>query len=172
VASRLAPGGLVAVWVTNAARFADLLTRPRDGVFNSEWDVEMVGEWTWLKVTTAGEPVVGVESKWRKPWERLLIARKRGGPGMEGVRMGAVQGKVIVSVPDVHSRKPNLRGLFEGLRVLPERYEALEVFARNLTAGWWAWGDEVLLFQRRECWVDGDEGEGDEEGGKNGGDTS
>jgi N6-adenosine-specific RNA methylase IME4 len=68
---------------------------------------------------------------------------------------GAVEGKVIVSVPDVHSRKPNLRGLFEGL--LPERYEALEVFARNLTAGWWAWGDEVLLFQRRECWVDGDE---------------
>jgi N6-adenosine-specific RNA methylase IME4 len=58
----------------------------------------------------------------------------------------------------VHSRKPNLRGLFEEL--LPERYEALEVFARNLTAGWWAWGDEVLLFQKRECWVEAGEGEG------------
>jgi N6-adenosine-specific RNA methylase IME4 len=154
------------VWVTNAGRFADLLTRPRDGVFEGEWDVEMVGEWTWLKVTKAGEPVVGVDSAWRKPWERLLIARKRGEGG------GAVKSKVIVSVPDVHSRKPNLRGLVEGLGLLPERYEALEGFARNLTAGWWAWGDEVLLFQRRECWVDEDEGERGEEGEEIGGDTS
>ncbi|KAK4126155.1 MT-A70-domain-containing protein [Parathielavia appendiculata] len=160
VASRLAPGGLVAVWVTNAARFADLLTRPRGGLFAAEWNVELVGEWTWLKVTTQGEPVVGVGSGWRKPWERLLIARKRGGRAMQGG--GLVPGKVIVSVPDVHSRKPNLRRLFEEL--LPKQYEALEVFARNLTAGWWAWGDEVLLFQRRECWVDGDEVEEEETG--------
>ncbi|KAK3902118.1 MT-A70-domain-containing protein [Staphylotrichum tortipilum] len=155
VASRLAPGALVAVWVTNAARFADLLTRPHAGGVFARWDVELVGEWTWLKVTAAGEPVVALESRWRKPWERLLIARKRGAAGG-----GPVEGKVIVSVPDVHSRKPNLRGLFEGL--LPERHEALEVFARNLTAGWWAWGDEVLLFQRKECWVD--QSEEDERG--------
>jgi N6-adenosine-specific RNA methylase IME4 len=157
VASRLAPGGLVAVWVTNAARFSELLTTPHTGVF-AEWDVELVGEWTWLKVTTSGEPVVPVESGWRKPWERLLVARKRGdaraGEG-EGMWSGAVGGKVIVAVPDVHSRKPNLRCLFE--EILPVPYAALELFARNLTAGWWAWGDEVLLFQRRECWVDSTE---------------
>ncbi|KAK4150923.1 MT-A70-domain-containing protein [Chaetomidium leptoderma] len=172
VASLLAPGGLVAVWVTNAARFAELLLTSSTssfssssgnnktrggggggGVFGELWDVELVGEWTWLKVTTAGEPVVGVGSAWRKPWERLLIARRRGAGGGGGG--GSVGGKVIVSVPDVHSRKPNLRGLFEEL--LPDKYEAMEVFARNLTAGWWAWGDEVLLFQRRECWVDEDE---------------
>ncbi|AEO55267.1 hypothetical protein MYCTH_37752 [Thermothelomyces thermophilus ATCC 42464] len=157
VASRLSPGGLVAVWVTNAARFADLLLGTGGGgggrgLF-SEWDVEPVGEWTWLKITAGGEPVVPVGSAWRKPWERLLIARKRTAAGEGGSRTGPVEGKVIAAVPDVHSRKPNLRGLFEEL--LPERYEALEVFARNLTAGWWAWGDEVLLFQRRECWVEG-----------------
>ncbi|KAG7287875.1 hypothetical protein NEMBOFW57_007392 [Staphylotrichum longicolle] len=85
VASRLAPGGLVAVWVTNAPRFVDLLTRPQGGVF-AEWDVELVGEWTWAKVTTAGEPVVAVGSAWRKPWERLLIARRRkkGAAGGDG----------------------------------------------------------------------------------------
>lgn len=166
VASRLAPGGLVAVWVTNAARFADLLlgagsgkNRRGDRGLFSEWAVEPVGEWTWLKITAGGEPVVPVDSAWRKPWERLLIARKkerknRSAVGEEGRTTGPVPGKVIAAVPDVHSRKPNLRRLFEEL--LPERYEALEVFARNLTAGWWAWGDEVLLFQRRECWVEGE----------------
>jgi N6-adenosine-specific RNA methylase IME4 len=156
VAAHLAADGLVAVWVTNAPRFTDLLLRPStssssrregggssggggDGVF-AEWGVELVGEWTWVKVTTGGEPVVAIHSAWRKPWERLLIARNkvsgRGGVGGPG-KAGAVRGKVIVSVPDVHSRKPNLRGLFEGEEgLLPEGYEALEVFARNLTAGW------------------------------------
>jgi hypothetical protein len=32
-------------------------------------------------------------------------------------------------------------------------YSALEVFARNLTAGWWACGDEVLKFNQDTWWV-------------------
>jgi protein JSN1 len=35
-----------------------------------------------------------------------------------------------------------------------QQYSAMEVFARNLTAGWWACGNEVLKFNARECWVD------------------
>ena len=153
VAAHLAPGGYVAVWVTNSARFTDLLLTASGGnssVFD-EWGVELVGEWTWLKITARGEPIVGLESVWRRPWERLLIARKKGFYGH--AMKGPVKDKVILAVPDAHSRKPNLRALFEE-ELLPERYEALEVFARSMTAGWWAWGDEVLLFQRRECWVD------------------
>ncbi|KAK4193723.1 MT-A70-domain-containing protein [Podospora australis] len=154
IASRLSSDGLVAVWVTNAARFTDLLTSPR-GVF-SEWDVELVGEWTWLKVTTHGEPIVSLDSCWRKPWERLLIARKRGSS-----KTRSIQGKVIVAVPDVHSRKPSLRSLFE--EFLPPGYKALEVFARNLTAGWWAWGNEVLLFQHKDHWREPDTEEAESE---------
>ncbi|KAK0636948.1 hypothetical protein B0T17DRAFT_520332 [Bombardia bombarda] len=131
VASHLAPGGLVAVWVTNAARFSDLLLAPGSGIF-SEWLVELVGEWTWLKVTAEGEPVVSPHSAWRKPWERLLIARRRG----DGGEKMPVKGKVIVAVPDVHSRKPCLRGL--------------------LTAGWWGWGNQALLYQHKDHWVDVD----------------
>ena len=37
-----------------------------------------------------------------------------------------------------------------------EKYEALEIFARNLTSGWWAWGNEVLKFQSDECWIEAD----------------
>lgn len=158
VASRLAADGLVAVWVTNSpSRSADLLVGPR-GIFSQCWDVELVGEWIWLKVTSRGEPVVPLASAWRKPWERLLIARKRRttAPAAGGeTRRRAIPTKVIVTAPDVHSRKPNLRRLFEeepGLLPPDGEYCAMEVFARNLTAGWWAWGDQVLLFQHRDHW--------------------
>ena len=143
VKDHLSLAGLVAVWVTNAPKFTDLLTNPQSGIF-AEWGLELEDEWTWLKVTTQGEPIVSVNSAWRKPWERLLIARK----AATRRRMGA--GKVIVAVPDVHSRKPNLRGLFED--VLGPDYTGLEVFARSLTAGWWSWGDEVLHFQQHHHW--------------------
>lgn len=144
VAAHLAPSGLAAVWITNNSSIVDLVTGPR-GLL-AEWGLELVDEWTWLKVTTSGEPIVATNSKWRKPWERILIARRRGSH-----QTLACRGMVIVSVPDVHSRKPSLRGLFE--TAMPSDYKGLEVFARNLTAGWWSWGDEVLKFQHPKHWV-------------------
>jgi N6-adenosine-specific RNA methylase IME4 len=146
IASRLSPGGLVAVWITNSSLPADLLTSPKGGIF-SQWDVELVGEWTWLKVTAHGEPIVSLGATYRRPWERLLIARRRG-----GLARGALEPKVIIAVPEVHSRKPSLRRLFN--EILPAGYQALEIFARNLTAGWWSWGNEVLLFQHTQYWTD------------------
>ncbi|KAI0448237.1 MT-A70-domain-containing protein [Xylaria acuta] len=144
VISHLKRDGLVAIWVTNKAAVTDLLTGP-DGIL-VQWGLEPVGEWIWLKVTNAGEPILDIESAWRKPWERLLIARKPGSL----VPLPAST-KVILGVPDIHSRKPNIRGLFED--ILPKNYTGLEVFARNLTAGWWSWGNEVLLFQEGHHWV-------------------
>jgi N6-adenosine-specific RNA methylase IME4 len=154
VAAHLSPDGLVAVWVTNAGRYVEVLTAPVRGIF-AEWGVELIDEWTWLKVTSQGEPIVDVNSTWRKPWERLLIARRIG----SHMKVGEAAGKVIVSVPDLHSRKPNLRGVFED--VLAHQFTGLEVFARSLTAGWWSWGDDVLRFQRAEYWkiADSEEGE-------------
>ncbi|CAN8102919.1 unnamed protein product [Discula destructiva] len=143
--SHLAPDGLVAVWVTNKTSVITLMTGPR-GIF-AEWGLELVDEWTWLKVTAAGAPIVDLSSRWRKPWERLLIARRR-----ESTVTLPIRGKVLVSVPDVHSRKPSLRGLFD--EVFGPGYKGLEIFARHLTAGWWSWGDEVLKFQQPEHWRD------------------
>lgn len=71
-----------------------------------------------------------------------------------------MKNKVIVSVPDIHSRKPNLKRVFE--EVLPRGYTALEMFARNLTAGWWGWGDEVMKFQGGEYWAQEEVVEGEE----------
>ncbi|KAI1658536.1 MT-A70-domain-containing protein [Daldinia decipiens] len=145
VASHLKTDGLVAVWVTNKAAVSDLLTSPR-GIF-SEWGLELVGEWTWLKITSSGDPVIDLEAQWRKPWERLLLGRKR-----SSMLKAPIPSRVILGVPDIHSRKPNLKLLFRD--ILPDNYTGLEVFARNLTAGWWSWGNEVLYFQQGHHWVD------------------
>ncbi|KAK3990069.1 MT-A70-domain-containing protein [Cladorrhinum sp. PSN332] len=158
IAASLAPDGVVAVWITNTPKFYTLLI----SALFKEWDVELVGEWVWLKVTTKGEPILGFESEWRRPWERLVLGRKRG-----GVNKGAVGSKVIIGVPDLHSRKPNLRKVFEEEEALLEKgYQGLEVFARNLTADWWGWGDECLKFQGREWWIEeGEEGDGEKKEG-------
>ncbi|KFH43710.1 Methyltransferase-like protein-like protein [Hapsidospora chrysogenum ATCC 11550] len=146
VPSHLAPSGLVAVWITNNASVLDFVTS-RSGLFAS-WGLELVAEWTWLKVTASGEPIFTLDSAWRKPWEKLLIAKRVG--AQTPVKLGS-SSKTIIAVPDVHSRKPNLRGLFTD--VLGPGFIGLEVFARNLTAGWWSWGDEVLQFQQPQHWV-------------------
>ncbi|EFW98955.1 MT-a70 family protein [Grosmannia clavigera kw1407] len=152
--SRGTSAGLVAVWVTNKSACIDLLTHPHNGLFRA-WGVDLVATWTWLKVTTAGEPVVSAASPWRKPWERLLLAQTRPVAGLPPVRWHLPPDRVIVGVPDVHSRKPNLRPLLCPFLVGGDTQRplvGLEVFARNLTAGWWAWGDEALLFQQSAWW--------------------
>lgn len=143
VSEKLAPGGIVAVWVTNSPGAYELLTGQK-GVF-AYWGLELVAEWTWLKLTSSGAPICNIESSRRKPWERLLIATRRGLSNNRPLR-----NRVLLSVPDLHSRKPNLRAEFE--EFLGRGYRGLEIFARNLTSGWWAWGDQVLMFQSRKQW--------------------
>jgi len=143
----LADDGLLAVWVTNKFTFRELLLET-EGLFDA-WGITLTEEWIWLKVTESGAPTCQIDSKWRKPYETLLIGQKQ---SVTRKVQGDVKRDVIIGVPDVHSRKPNLRTLFEPR--LPPNYQALEIFARNLTAGWWAWGDEVLKFQMEEHWID------------------
>ncbi|KAG6034827.1 hypothetical protein E4U19_005415 [Claviceps sp. Clav32 group G5] len=153
VADHLARDGLVAVWITNKASIPELLASPDgDSVFAS-WGVQLAAEWTWLKITADGKPLYDMASVWRKPWEKILIAKRIGAQTPPRLRP-----KIIVAAPDVHSRKPNLRGLLgqilgDGDGHGEAQYCGLEVFARNLTAGWWSWGDEVLHFQDRRFWA-------------------
>lgn len=147
-------------------------------------------EWVWVKITADGRPVSRLDGLWRRPYEILVIGRREeslslsldldldgGGGGDDdgsdrpeidllGIDPSCITRRVLAAVPDLHSRKPNLRAVFEEVffrdssrgRAV-ESYSALEVFARNLTAGWWACGNEVLKFNARECWTEGEEGE-------------
>ncbi|KAK2594254.1 hypothetical protein QQS21_008033 [Conoideocrella luteorostrata] len=145
VSAHLDSSGLVAIWITNKATIPDFLTSPT-GVFAS-WGVELAAEWTWFKITALGEPIFDVNSTWRKPWEKILIAKRVGTSTPTNLKS-----KVIIAAPDAHSRKPNLRGLFEDV-FGESNYLGLEIFARNLTAGWWCWGDQVLKFQDQQYWA-------------------
>ncbi|TVY25330.1 Methyltransferase-like protein [Lachnellula hyalina] len=144
----LAEDGLVAVWVTNKVVFRDILLQ-EGGLFD-EWDIELVEEWVWVKVAVNGATICALDSAWRKPYETLLVGCKK---GKKRTGNKDVKRRVIVAVPELHSRKPNLKALFEDM-MGTEKYEALEIFARNLTADWWAWGNEVLKFQADEHWID------------------
>lgn len=154
IQAHLADEGLVAVWVTNKSAFREMLLGD-DGLFE-QWGVSLVEEWIWLKVTSGGDPISPIDSKWRKPYEVLLIGRKAG-PDGKTIESAEVKRRVLIGVPDLHSRKPNLSTLFEefvGTKKGP--YEALEIFARNITAGWWGWGNEALKFQMCKHWEETD----------------
>ncbi|KIW34346.1 uncharacterized protein PV07_01127 [Cladophialophora immunda] len=134
----LAPQGLLAIWVTNKSSIRARVLQTFQAL-----DLHLHEEWVWIKITAQGVPVSQIDGVWRRPYEILLLLRK-GQPPQGPAR------KVIAAVPDLHSRKPCLKILLE--EQLPSKYSALELFARNLIAGWWSWGDEVLKFQHESQW--------------------
>lgn len=151
----LARGGFLAVWITNKQAVRDLVVGRRDGPAKSLFEstgVELVEEWIWVKTTVKGECVIDLESKWRKPYEVLLIGRRTDDSSMNGAGEG-VKRRVIAAVPDLHSRKPCLKTLFEELLLGKKDYKALELFARYGVAGWWAWGDEAIKFNWEGYWM-------------------
>jgi len=153
-------GGTVCIWCTNKPS-----VRAAAISYLADLGLSVVEEWIWIKVTTQGMPVLPIEGIWRKPWEVLLIGQQQPITQTTSKRMDehqynpfreaiTVRRRVIAAVPDEHSRKPCLKELFETLLCLPAEYEALEVFARNLSAGWHAWGNEVLLLNWEGFWSD------------------
>ncbi|KAH8696093.1 MT-A70-domain-containing protein, partial [Talaromyces proteolyticus] len=136
----------VAIWTTNNAK-------SRQSVYEAFElaDLEVSEEWIWLKVTEHGEPVVPLNGLWRKPYEVLLIGTRK---VKDTVGNGEILKRLIIAVPDIHSRKPNLKELFESLYFGTNEYMALEVFARNLTSGWYSCGNDVLRFNAGQWWLD------------------
>ncbi|KAJ5585445.1 uncharacterized protein N7459_005245 [Penicillium hispanicum] len=155
---------LAAIWITNAEKSR---RAAYEALLGSGFRI--CEEWIWIKTTTDGQPVSLLNGLWRKPYELLVIGRKDQVPSSHeprphrpdllGVDAASITRRVLAAVPDLHSRKPNLKAVFEQLfftprSSVPVSYSALEVFARNLTAGWWSCGNEVLKFNARGCWVD------------------
>ena len=144
--------GLVGCWITNkAASRSQALEAFR------AWNVTLIEQWVWVKTTTIGEPVTALEGIWRKPYEVLLVGRKsnwndQSEESEEAQHQNNVVKRILVGVPDMHSRKPCLKELIAPMMKDRAWYRGLEIFARNLTAGWCAWGDEVPKFNWDGHW--------------------
>ncbi|EDN03119.1 MT-A70 family [Histoplasma capsulatum] len=165
---------LVAIWITNSikSRSTTLNALGAAGLYPLE-------EWIWVKTTVDGQPAWPLDGLWRRPYEVLILAQREK-PTPEDKQQNnkdesnsefcGIKRRVIVAVPDIHSRKPNLKELIENIffpsptkarngtpngkeKYLSRTYSSLEVFARNLTAGWWACGDEVLRFNWTGWWT-------------------
>lgn len=147
----IAPEALIACWITNKKSTRDYAIQ----TFNM-WGVELTEEWIWLKTTINGQPVTDIKGLWRKPYEVLLLGRKSDHqPGAQNLSSSVEHGlckRVIVTVPDFHSRKPCLKTLLEPMITDPTGYRALEIFARNLTSGWCSWGNEPIRYNWQGYW--------------------
>ncbi|TKA33654.1 hypothetical protein B0A50_00490 [Salinomyces thailandicus] len=141
---------LVAIWITNSPAVRDLVLGD-NGIFEC-WGIELTEEWLWLKTTSHGQPVSNIGSLWRKPYEVLLLGRKRKTCASADSAKRESRRRVLIGVPDLHSRKPCLKELISPLMENASQYRALEVFARHLVAGWWSWGDECLKFNWEGSW--------------------
>lgn len=154
---------IVGIWTTNNAK-------SRQAAYTAFKDtgLEVFEIWIWMKITENGELVSPLDGLWRKSYEVLFLGRPRRKNNEANTPQEQEQEpvkRVVAAVPDEHSRKPNLRGLLEKLFFRPndeeededkaqgrQRYTALEVFARNLTAGWCACGNDVLKFNAGQWW--------------------
>lgn len=149
--SRLLSGtGHVGVWITNKAAIRTLVLGP-GGLFE-HWGVDLYEEWIWLKTTVHGEPVTPLEGMWngKKPYEVLLIGKKK---PVDTTASEEAKRRVMIAVPDLHSRKPCLKEKIQTL--VGTNGNVLEVFARHLVAGWWSWGDECVKFNWEGYWQGG-----------------
>lgn len=140
---------LVCIWITNKAGARQAVTS-EDGIF-AQWGVQLIEEWVWFKVTSSGELIFPMSTITRKPYEVLLVGRKHRSYPVQPTADPVVR-RALFAVPDLHSRKPCLKALLEPMLSKQVEYLALEVFARNLVAGWWSWGNECLLFNERSHW--------------------
>ncbi|KAF8472141.1 MT-A70-domain-containing protein [Kalaharituber pfeilii] len=170
IESALREDAVVGVWVTNKPKWRHFVL---ERLF-PKFGVEFAGEWIWLKVTPSGEPIFDLESVMRKPYEVLLFGRKpsksaaaehkwrRGNSGTRlpspnldthsgDIKVRPIPKKVIIAVPDLHSRKPCIKDLIRPL--MPTNFTACEIFGRHLVEEWFTWGEEGIKFNSSEYLV-------------------
>lgn len=149
--THIAPEALIACWITNKASSREHAIKAF-----STWGVELIEEWIWLKTTISGQPVTDIKGLWRRPYEILLLGKKSDPmtQALDGscAAQCEVYQRLIVAMPDFHSRKPCLKELLEQNIAEPMNYRALEIFPRILTSGWCSWGNEPIKYNWQGYW--------------------
>ncbi|KAG8389971.1 hypothetical protein BUALT_Bualt01G0034900 [Buddleja alternifolia] len=162
-------GALVALWVTNREKLRNFV----ENELFPKWGVKHVATFYWLKVKADGSLISELDLFHHRPYECLLLGYSLGksgpqthqpglthpnpgpdlGPGLEMnpeelLRFKHIpDNQVFISVPGDYSRKPPIGELL--LDYVPgfKPARCIELFSREMIAGWTSWGNEPLRFQ-------------------------
>ncbi|KAJ8762403.1 hypothetical protein K2173_007563 [Erythroxylum novogranatense] len=143
-------GALVCLWVTNREKLRTFVEKE----LLPAWGVSYMATFYWLKVKADGSLLSDLDLLHHKPYECLLLGYCHGKGDVQGPapvwqsslrHMKADQ--IILSIPGAYSRKPPVGELL--LELVPGLKPArcIELFAREMIAGWTSWGNEPLHFQ-------------------------
>lgn len=135
--SLLASKSLICIWTTNNDKHRRFI----ENKLIPDWGLTFLTRWYWLKATANGRELFPREGSNRQSYEVVYLAATNVQEFKD-----VPHDYVIIGCPVGHSRKPPLGQILE--QFLPQPSAPLELFARNLTAGWTSWGNEVLHYQQ------------------------
>ncbi|CAN4093806.1 unnamed protein product [Withania somnifera] len=139
-------GALVALWVTNREKLRGFV---QNDLF-PKWGVTYAASFYWLKVKANGMLTGELDLFHHRPYECLLLGYCDGKDTHSGnlTRLNPIpDNRVFISIPGDYSRKLPIGELL--LDYVPGSMPArcVELFAREMIAGWTSWGNEPLHFQ-------------------------
>ncbi|CAN0922092.1 Methyltransferase-like protein 2 [Linum grandiflorum] len=135
-------GALVALWVTNRERLRRFV---EEELFPS-WGVTYAATIFWLKVKPDGSLTSDLDLFHHRPYECLLLGYCDG-KVREAQKMGPIEDKIVISIPGDYSRKLPVGELVQKHVPSSGTPRCIELFAREMMAGWTSWGNEPLRFQ-------------------------
>ncbi|XP_048331017.2 methyltransferase-like protein 2 [Ziziphus jujuba] len=146
-------GALVALWVTNREKLRGFV---EEELFPA-WGVRYMATFYWLKVKANGSMVGDLDLFHHRPYECILLGQCYGEKNSEDLpRFKTLKNnQIIISVPGDYSRKPPLGELLLEYITGINPTRCIELFAREIIAGWVSWGNEPLHFQESRSFTRG-----------------
>lgn len=138
-------GALVALWVTNREKLRSFVEKE---LFPA-WGVTYMASFHWLKVKADGLLIGDLDLFHHRPYECLLLGysgEKENASNL--LRLNDIPNNLVfMSVPGDYSRKPPIGELLVEYVWGTKHVRCIELFSREVLAGWTSWGNEPLLFQ-------------------------
>nr|QTZ19469.1 methyltransferase 2 isoform X1 [Bixa orellana] len=142
----LKEGAVIALWVTNREK---LLNFVKEELFPA-WGVNFLATFYWLKVKIDGSLISDLDLFHHRPYEYLVLGYCHG-EFEDSDYFSEVKpikdNQIIISIPGDYSRKPPIGELLREYVPGAKPARCIELFAREMMAGWVSWGNEPLHFQ-------------------------
>ncbi|KAK0575489.1 hypothetical protein LWI29_001371 [Acer saccharum] len=145
-------GALVALWITNREKLHNFVEKE---LFPT-WGVKYAATFYWLKVKADGSLISELDLFHHRPYECLLLgycSREVSNLENQSAPRPVKDNQIVISIPGDYSRKPPVGDLLLEHAPGPKPSRCIELFAREMTAGWISWGNEPLHFQESKYFL-------------------